>query len=139
MPSMTSNVVQVLITFPEQCRLFALEHKFLQKCQLFMAVSLKGFQTNLAHQLVNCSPAQLHLHLDHCCPSAFTFFAKQKEKRETKEKKEKVSKQKLLKGCLQGQNVTVLAILKRLEFKYFFCWPTMVAGNIFQCSMALPF
>ena len=32
-----------------------------------------------------------------------------------KEKKERVWKQKLLKSCHQGQNVTVLAILERLE------------------------
>ena len=31
----------------------------------------------------------------------------------------RVSKQKLLKGCHQGQNVTVLAILERLEYKFF--------------------
>ena len=38
-------------------------------------------------------------------------------KKVNKEKKGRVSKQKLLKGCHQGQNVTVLAILERLEFK----------------------
>ena len=41
-------------------------------------------------------------------------------------KKERVSKQKLLKGCHQGQNVTVLAIQERLEFKFLLagqpCW-----------------
>ena len=46
--------------------------------------------------------------------------------------------QKLLKGCYQGQNVTVLAILECLEFKIFSCPPTMVADNTFQCSMAPP-
>ena len=38
-------------------------------------------------------------------------------KKVNKGKKGRVSKQKLLKGCHQGQNVTVLAILERLEFK----------------------
>ena len=35
-------------------------------------------------------------------------------------KKERVSKQKLSKGCHQGQNIIVLAILERLEFENFF-------------------
>ena len=39
----------------------------------------------------------------------------------------KKGKKKLLKGCHQGQNVTVLAILARLELK-----------NTFQCSMVPP-
>ena len=39
---------------------------------------------------------------------------------ENKGKKERVLKQQLLKGYHQGQNVTVLAILERLEFKKFF-------------------
>ena len=50
----------------------------------------------------------------------------------------RVSKQKLLKGCHQSQNVTVLAIVKRLEIKNFPCRPTMVANNTFQYSMAPP-
>ena len=53
-------------------------------------------------------------------------------------KGKKVSKQKLLKGCHQGQTDTVLAILERLEFKFFSCRSTMVAANTFQCSMAPP-
>ena len=60
------------------------------------------------------------------------------EKMETKEKKERVSKQKLLKHCHQGQKVTVLDILERLEFKSFSCRPVMAADNTFQCSMAPP-
>ena len=40
-----------------------------------------------------------------------------KRKKENKEKKERFSKQKLLKGCHQGQSVAVLAILERLLFK----------------------
>ena len=47
-----------------------------------------------------------------------TFFAA-KRKKGNKGKKERVSKQKLLKACHQGENVTVLAILERLEFKIF--------------------
>ena len=39
-------------------------------------------------------------------PPAPTFF-QAKEKLETKQKKERVSKQKLLKGCHQGQNIIV--------------------------------
>ena len=49
-------------------------------------------------------------------PAPAPFFAYQKEKMETNGKKERVSKQKLLKGCHQGQNIIVLAILERLEF-----------------------
>ena len=45
---------------------------------------------------------------------------------------------KLLEGCHQSQNVTVLAILERLEFKTFSCRPTMVAGNALQSSMITP-
>ena len=53
-----------------------------------------------------------------------------------KGKKDGVSKQKLLKGCHQGQNITILTILERLEFENFSCRPTMVADNTFQCFMA---
>ena len=42
---------------------------------------------------------------------------------EMKGGKERVSKQKLLKECYQGQNVTVLAILECVEFKSFHCRP----------------
>ena len=66
------------------------------------------------------------------------LFCVAKRKNGNKGKKERLSKQKLLKGCHQGQNVTVLAILERLEFKNFSSWPTMVAGNTCQCSMAPP-
>ena len=57
-------------------------------------------------------------------------------KKGDKGKKERVSKQKLLKDCHQGQNIIVLVILERLELENFSCWPTMVADNSFQCSMA---
>ena len=46
--------------------------------------------------------------------------------------------QKQLKDCHQGQNITVLATLECLEFNIFSCQLTMVADNIFQCSMAPP-
>ena len=59
-----------------------------------------------------------------------SFFCSKKKKREVKVKKEKVSRQKLLKGCHQGQIITVLAILERLEFKDFSCRPTMVAYSV---------
>ena len=39
--------------------------------------------------------------------------------------KKRISKQKLLKGCHQGQNVTVLTILERLEFNKFSCQPIL--------------
>ena len=71
------------------------------------------------------------------CPPPH-FFAGKKTKKETKGKKGKVSKQKLLNGCHQSQNVTVLAILECLEFKNFPCCPTMVAKNMGQCFMAPP-
>ena len=46
-------------------------------------------------------------------------FCVAKRKKERKGKMERVSKQKLLKGCHQFQNVTILAILGCLEFKKF--------------------
>ena len=49
-------------------------------------------------------------------------------------KKERVSKQKLLKG--QGQNVTALAILERLELEA--CQPTIVVDNTFHSFMVPP-
>ena len=58
-----------------------------------------------------------------------TFFSWQKENRE----KEKVSKQKLLKGCHQGQNVTVLAIRASRVQKFL-----LLANIPFQCSMTPP-
>ena len=42
-----------------------------------------------------------------------------KKKNGTKRKKEIVSKQKLLKGCHQGQNFIVIVVLERLQFKIF--------------------
>ena len=66
------------------------------------------------------------------------LFCVAKRKKGNQGKKERFSKQKLLKGCHQGQNITVLAILECLEFKNFYCQPTMVADNTFQCSMAPP-
>ena len=52
------------------------------------------------------------------------------EKKEGKyREKERYSKEKLLKGCHQGQNDTVLAILECLEFKNCSCRSTMVTGN----------
>ena len=66
-------------------------------------------------------------------------FLHSKKKKGKQRKKERVTRQKLLNGCHQGQNVTVLAILERLEFKNVSCRPTMVGDNIFQCSMALYF
>ena len=47
------------------------------------------------------------------------FFFQEKRKKGNGGKKESVSKQELLKACHQGQNVIVLAILERLEFKNF--------------------
>ena len=44
-------------------------------------------------------------------------FLRSKKKKGDKGKKERDSKKKLLKGCQQGQNIIVLAILVRLELK----------------------
>ena len=51
-------------------------------------------------------------------PTPVLLFFCNKTKKMKQMKKERVSKQKLLKCCHQGQNVTVLAILERLEFKF---------------------
>ena len=51
------------------------------------------------------------------------LFWAAKRKEGNKGKKERVSKEKILKGCHQGQNVTVLAILERVEFKILSCRP----------------
>ena len=59
-----------------------------------------------------------------------TFLRSKKKKQ--KLRKKRVSKQQLLKGCCQGQNVTVLAIPEHLEFKKCSCCLT------FRCSMAVP-
>ena len=48
-------------------------------------------------------------------PTPLTFLHSEKKK-ERQSEKERVSKQKLLKGCHQGQNVIVLTIIERLEF-----------------------
>ena len=60
---------------------------------------------------------------------ALQLFCVAKRKKGDKGKKERVSKQKLLKGCHQGQNIIVLTILERLEFENFSCRPTMVADK----------
>ena len=68
-------------------------------------------------------------------PTIF-FVAK---KRDTKEKrksfKSETIKRLSIKLLKNYQNVTVLASLERLEFK-FSGRPTRVANNTFQCSMA---
>ena len=73
-------------------------------------------------------------------PSQPSTFLRSKKKKGKQRKKERLSKQKLLKDCHQGQNVTVLAILEhlveRLEFKNFSGPPNMVADNTCQCSIA---
>ena len=56
-------------------------------------------------------------------------------KKGSKGKKEKVSKQKLLKGCHQGENIIVLLILERLEFENFSFRATMVADNTSRYSI----
>ena len=63
------------------------------------------------------------------------FWVKKRKDRK-KEKKERVAMQNLSKGCHEGQNVTVLAILEHLEYKSFSCPLTVVADNTFQSSMA---
>ena len=59
------------------------------------------------------------------------LFCVAKKKRETKEKI-RVSRQELLKGGHQGQNVTILVILETQEFKKCSCFLT------FHCSMVPP-
>ena len=71
-------------------------------------------------------------------PTTPQLYCIAKRKKGNKKKKERESKQKLLKGCYQGQNVIVLAIPERLEFKSFSCRSTMAADNISQCSMVAP-
>ena len=67
------------------------------------------------------------------------LFCVAKRKKGIKGKKERFSKQKLLEGCHQYQNVTVLAILERLEFKKkFYGRSTMVADNPCLCFTAPP-
>ena len=67
-----------------------------------------------------------------------SLFCVAKRKKGGKGKKERVSKQKLLKGFHQGQNIIALAILERLEFENFSCRSAMVVDNTFQCSRASP-
>ena len=63
---------------------------------------------------------QRRLHWGVPLPPLFT--AKRKK---GKQRKKRVSKQKVLKGFHQGQDVTVLAIPERLEFKKSSCRSTM--------------
>ena len=56
------------------------------------------------------------------------YFCVAKRAKGDNGKKERVSKQKLSKGCYQGQSIIVLTILERLEFEYFSYWPTMDGG-----------
>ena len=53
-------------------------------------------------------------------------------------KKKELQSRILLKGCKQGQSVSVLAILECVEVKRSFCRPTIVTDNIFQCPIAPP-
>ena len=71
-------------------------------------------------------------------PHSSPTFLRSKKKKGRQRQKERVSRQKLLKGCHQGQNVIALAILERLDFENFSCRPTLVANKTFQCSMAPP-
>ena len=52
-------------------------------------------------------------------PHPHPTFCAAKRKTGSKRKKERVSKQKLLKGCYQGQNVILIAVLERPQFKNF--------------------
>ena len=60
-----------------------------------------------------------------------TFLSSKKKKWKQRRKK-RVWKQKLLKGCHQGKNVTVLAAIECLEFKNFPLgqpwWPTILSS-----------
>ena len=66
-------------------------------------------------------------------PPPFLLCSKKKKGRQSR--KERVSKQKLLKGCHQGKNIIVLAILEPLEFENVSCRPTLLADNTIQHSM----
>ena len=112
-----SQVIWIFITFREY-RLLPEKQKPLQ-CS-FMHTFEPGLATLGRH--ASLPPASL--------------FCVAKRKKGDKGKKGRVSKQKLLKGCHQGQNIIVLAILQRLEFENFPCRSTMVADNSFQCSTA---
>ena len=74
-------------------------------------------------------PIHTHTHIHTHMPS---LAAKRKKRKQRK--KEAVSKEKPLKDCDQGENVTILAILQRLKFKNFACRTTMVADNTVQCA-----
>ena len=63
-------------------------------------------------------------------------FLLSKNKKGKQMEKSRVLKQKLLKGCHQSQNFTVLAIPGHLEFLSFLCRPTMVAQKDFHCSIS---
>ena len=69
------------------------------------------------------------------CPPPPFFLRSKKKKGKQREKKKDFQSRK---GCHQGQNVTVLAILERQEFKNISGRPTMVADNTCQCFMAPP-
>ena len=56
------------------------------------------------------SPLHTHTHNTHTHTHTHTLFYVAKGKKRNKGKKERVSKQKLLTGCHQGQNVIVLVI-----------------------------
>ena len=72
--------------------------------------------------LVNMMKNQGRRHRGPCPP----LFCIAKRKKGDKGKKERVSKQKLSKGCHQGQNIIVLAILESLEFENFSWWPRIL-------------
>ena len=55
----------------------------------------------------------------HPPPPPHLTFLRRKRKKGKPRKNERFSKQKLLKGCHQGQYVTVLAIIECLELKNF--------------------
>ena len=98
---------------------------------------------NLLISVVKAGPATLEegqrsVHsAPHPTPPHPTLTFLPSKMKKGKERK-KFSKQKLLKGCHQGQNGTVLDILECLKFKTFYCRPNMVAKNTFQCSAVPP-
>ena len=78
-------------------------------------------------------------------PPTLSNFCVVKRKKGDKGKKERASKQKLSKGCHQGQNIIVLAILEVLELGIFLVseififlfWPTILFSV--PCPPPLPF
>ena len=94
------------------------------KCHLMLSKNQNKLANINCNAINNSSSMQKSLSGTKCSYQNYVSWMQTKDG--LKGKKERVSKQKLLKGCHQGQNIIVLAILERLEFENFSCWPTTV-------------